>query len=161
MSTMYSIMSTPMYHFGTVIFFKNQSAHVCCGWFLVPKWSKLQSFVQCAMYNGNAVGQTKLRFSQLHLARFVCCVSSCWRVEVFVIDGNDWIVFHHLSFLSTCRCLLEMMFCCQGSVCSRLRHDLAGDPSPTRNPAHEAQAGWREREIGQRMATRVHCSTSH
>ena len=53
------------------------------------------------------------------------------------------------------------MFCCQGSVCSRLRHDLAGDPSPTRNPAHEAQAGWREREIGQRMATRVHCSTSH
>ena len=25
------IMSTPMYHFGTVIFFKNQSAHVCCG----------------------------------------------------------------------------------------------------------------------------------
>ena len=68
-----------------------------------------------------------------------------------------------MGFLLTCRCLLEMMFCCQGSVCSRLRHDLAGDPSPTRNPAHEAQAGWleREREIGQRMATRVHCSTSH
>ena len=66
-----------------------------------------------------------------------------------------------MGFLLTCCWLLEMMFCCQGSVCSRLRHDLAGDPSPTRNPAHEAQAGWRERERDQRMATRVHCSTSH
>ena len=66
-----------------------------------------------------------------------------------------------LDFLAIKGCCLQqlierkMINCCQGSVGCRLRHDLAADPCSTQYPAHEARAGEREREIGQRMGWRA------
>ena len=65
-----------------------------------------------------------------------------------------------MDFLAKGCCLQQlierkMIICCQGSVGCRLRHDLAADPCSTQYPPHEARAGWREREIGQRMGSRA------